>query len=167
MDRKMLGLKLQDKIPCSEMRKITNIIDIIEYKLKQKKRWARHTARIKGNRWNRRCTKWQPRTGKRSRGQPTRRWQTTLQGRREPPGTRADRGHWKALLEGYILQQKMARRHYKEGENHLEQESSRQRTLEGIAGGLHPAAEDGKTTLQGRREPPGTGKQQTEDTGRP
>ena len=26
--------------------------------------------------------------------------------------------------------------------------------------------EDGKTTQQGRREPPGTGKQQTEDNGR-
>ena len=48
-----------------------------------------------------------------------------------------DRGQWKALVEGYILQwmdkakvkgdckQKMARRHNKEGGNHLEQESDR------------------------------------------
>ena len=35
--------------------------------------------------------------------------------------------------------QKMARRHNKEGGNHLEQESSRQRTMGGIDGGLHPA----------------------------
>ena len=35
--------------------------------------------------------------------------------------------------------QKMARRHNKEGGNHLEQESNRQRTMEGTDGGLHPA----------------------------
>ena len=34
--------------------------------------------------------------------------------------------------------QKMARRHNKEGENHLKQESNRQRTTEDINGGLHP-----------------------------
>ena len=39
---------------------------------------------------------------------------------------------------------KMARRQNKEGENHLEQESNRQRTMEGIDGGLHPA-EDGQS----------------------
>ena len=40
----MLGLKLQDKIPCSEIRKRTKITDIIddfiEITLKQKWRWA-------------------------------------------------------------------------------------------------------------------------------
>ena len=35
--------------------------------------------------------------------------------------------------------QKMARRHNKEGGNHLEQESNRQRTREDIDGGVHPA----------------------------
>ena len=35
MERKMLDLKLQDKIPCSEIRKRTKIIYIIEYTLKQ------------------------------------------------------------------------------------------------------------------------------------
>ena len=42
MERKMLGLKVQDKIPCSEIRKRTKIVDIIEYTLKQKWRWAGH-----------------------------------------------------------------------------------------------------------------------------
>ena len=43
MDRKMLDLKLQDKIPCSEseIRKGIKITDITEYTLKQKWRWAR------------------------------------------------------------------------------------------------------------------------------
>ena len=40
MERKMLDLKLKDKIPCSEIRKRTKIIDIIEYTLKQKWKWA-------------------------------------------------------------------------------------------------------------------------------
>ena len=35
--------------------------------------------------------------------------------------------------------QKMVREHYKEGGNQLEQESNRQRTMEDIGGGLHPA----------------------------
>ena len=35
--------------------------------------------------------------------------------------------------------QKMARRHSKEGGDHLEQESNRQKTMEGNDGGLHSA----------------------------
>ena len=35
----------------------------------------------------------------------------------------------------------MAKRHSKEGGNHLEQESNRQKTMEGIDGGLHPAVD--------------------------
>ena len=58
MERKMLDLKLKDKIPCSEIRKRTSIIDIIEYTLKQKWKWAGHIARLKDNRWTKRCTEW-------------------------------------------------------------------------------------------------------------
>ena len=50
----MLDLKLKDKIPCAEIRKRTKIIDIIEYTLKQKWKWAGHIARLKDNRWTRR-----------------------------------------------------------------------------------------------------------------
>ena len=71
---KLLGLKLQHKIPCSEIRKRRKIIDIVVYTLKQKWRWAGHTARMKDYRWTKRCTEWQPRRGKRSRGRPSRRW---------------------------------------------------------------------------------------------
>ena len=42
MEGEMLGLKLQDEIPCSKIRKRTKINDIIEYTLKQKWRWAGH-----------------------------------------------------------------------------------------------------------------------------
>ena len=56
MEREMLDLKLQDKIPCSEIRKRTKTIDVIEYTLKQKWKWASHIARMKDNRWTKRCT---------------------------------------------------------------------------------------------------------------
>ena len=51
----MLDLKLQDKIACSETRKRTKIIDI-EYTLKQTWKLAGHIARMKDNRWTKRCT---------------------------------------------------------------------------------------------------------------
>ena len=106
MERKMLDLKLKDKIPCAEIRKRTKIIDIIEYTLKQKWKWAGHIARLKDNWWTRRCTEWQPRRGKRSRGRPSRRWQDDIT---EKEGTTwirkaTDRRRWKTLMEGYILQ---------------------------------------------------------------
>ena len=37
--------------------------------------------------------------------------------------------------------QRMARRHNKEGGNHLDQESNRQKTMEDIDGGLHTAVD--------------------------
>ena len=105
MERKMLDLKLKDKIPCTEIRKRTKIIDTIEYTLKQKWKWAGHIARLKDNRWTKRCTEWQPRRGKRSRGRPSRRWQDDIT---EKEGTTwikkaTDRRQWKTLMEGYIL----------------------------------------------------------------
>ena len=44
--------------------------------------------------------------------------------------------------------QKMARRHSNKGQNHLEQKSNRQRAMEGIDGGLHPAV-DGQSLGDG------------------
>ena len=73
-ERKLLNPKLQDKIPCSEIRKRTKIIDIIEYTLEQKWKRAGHIARMKDNRWTKRFTEWQPRRRKRPRGRPSR-WQ--------------------------------------------------------------------------------------------
>ena len=106
MEKKMLDPKLQDKIPCSEIRKRTKIIEIIEYTLKQKWKWAGHIARMNDNRWTKRCTEWQPRRGKRPRGRPSRRWQDDIT---EKVGTAwirkaTDRRQWKTLMEGYILQ---------------------------------------------------------------
>ena len=106
VERKMLELKLQDKIPCSEIRKRTKIIDVIEYLLKQKWKWAGPIARMKDDRRTKRCTEWQPRREKRSRGRPSRRWQDDIT---EKEGTTrirkvTDKRQWKTLMEGYILQ---------------------------------------------------------------
>ena len=78
----MLDLQLQDQIPCSEIRKSSKIIDIIEYTLKQKWKWAGHIARMKDKRY----TEWQPRRGKRSRGRPSRKWQDGITEKEGPPG---------------------------------------------------------------------------------
>ena len=85
--------------------KRTNIIGFTEYTLKQKQRWAGHIARMKDNRWFKRCTEWQPRRGKRSRGRPSRRWQDDITRKEGTTWTRqaTHRGQWKTLMEGYIL----------------------------------------------------------------
>ena len=38
------------------------------------------------NRWTKRCTEWQPKRGKKSKGWPSRRWQDDI-ARKEQPGT--------------------------------------------------------------------------------
>ena len=57
MSFRALDLKLKDKIPCSEIRKRTKIIDIIEHTLKQKWKWAGHIARLEDKAMHRVATK--------------------------------------------------------------------------------------------------------------
>ena len=49
------------------------------------------------------------------------------------------------------IKQKMARRHNKEGGNHLDQESNRQKAMEDTDGGLQPAV-DGQSQSLGEGE---------------
>jgi hypothetical protein len=106
MERKMLGIKLQDKVPNTDIRKQTGTIDMVRNVLKLKWKWAGHLARTQDNRWTKRCTEWQPRKGKRSRGRPPTRWRDdiTRTGGTTWMRTARDRKSWKALSEGYILQ---------------------------------------------------------------
>ena len=46
-----------------EPRNIISQFTINEY-LKQKWKWAGHIARLRDNRWTKRCTVWQPREGR-------------------------------------------------------------------------------------------------------
>ncbi|GFO21502.1 endonuclease-reverse transcriptase [Plakobranchus ocellatus] len=61
MERKMLNIKLKDRIPTTEIRKKAQVIDVVQYIQKQTWRWAGHITREKDKRWAKRCTEWQPR----------------------------------------------------------------------------------------------------------
>ena len=106
MERKMLKIKLKDKIPATEIRRKTQVMDIMTYIHRQKWKWAGHTARRTDNRWTKRCTEWQPRTGKRDRGRPATRWMDDIKKIAGPEWQRKaqNRKEWKESAEGYILQ---------------------------------------------------------------
>ncbi|GFN80043.1 endonuclease-reverse transcriptase [Plakobranchus ocellatus] len=74
MERKMLHIKLKDRIPTIEIRKKTQGIDVVQYIQRQKWRWTGHIAREKDNIWTTRCSEWQPRSGRRDRGRSEARW---------------------------------------------------------------------------------------------
>ena len=60
---------------------------------------------MKDNRWTTRCTEWQPRKGKRSRGRPSRRWQDDITEKDTTWIRKArDKRQWKILIVGFILQ---------------------------------------------------------------
>ena len=44
---KMFTIKLQDKVPCSEISKRTKLADVKEYILKQKWKWTGHITKTK------------------------------------------------------------------------------------------------------------------------
>ena len=62
-------------------------------------------ARIKHNRWTKRCTEWHQRRGKRSRGRPRRRWLDDIAKKEGTTWNRKalDRRQWKEPMEGYIV----------------------------------------------------------------
>ena len=60
-------------------REITKVDDILKVITKAKWKWAGHVARMSDKRWTVRCTEWQVRHGKRSRGKPRRRWHDDIQ----------------------------------------------------------------------------------------
>ena len=73
MERKMLHITLHDKVKNSVIRSKTKVKDILEKIKEAKWRWTGHVARREDNRWTKRLTDWQPRTGKRRRGRQKRR----------------------------------------------------------------------------------------------
>ena len=77
--------------------------DIIEKIKEAKWRWAGHVARMNDNRWTKRLTDWQPRTGKRRRGRQKTRWRDDLTAYLGVTWAReaTDRRKWKTHEEGY------------------------------------------------------------------
>ncbi|GFN91465.1 endonuclease-reverse transcriptase [Plakobranchus ocellatus] len=107
IERKMLNIKLKDRLPTKEINPvITQVIDVVQYIQRQKWRWAGHIAREKDKRWTKRCTEWQPRSGRRDRGRPETRWMDDIRSAGGPQwqSKAHDRRKWKISAEGYILQ---------------------------------------------------------------
>ena len=69
----LLKISIKHRVTCIDIRRRTGVKDILEKIREMKWNWAGHIARMKDNRWTKRLTEWQPRTGKRRRGRQKRR----------------------------------------------------------------------------------------------
>ena len=107
MERKMLNVKLKDRIRNTTIRQRTRVTDMVQYVTNTKWKWAGHIARMKDNRWTNRNTEWQIK-GVGSAGRPKRRWIDDIVGQQGSLWTRIakDRESWTILAEGYFLQWK-------------------------------------------------------------
>ena len=59
MERRMLNVKLKDRIRNTTIRQRTRVTDIVQHVTNTKWKWAGHIARMKDNRWTIRSTEWQ------------------------------------------------------------------------------------------------------------
>lgn len=105
IERIMLNITLKDRKPNTWIRQQTGIKDIIQTIKESKHRWAGHVARISDNRWTIRVTEWTPRSWKRPKGRPGKRWRDDLTQCLGPTWrtTAKDRTCWKASREGFLL----------------------------------------------------------------
>ncbi|XP_072051533.1 uncharacterized protein [Amphiura filiformis] len=103
MERRMLNITIRDKIRNTYIRNKTKVKDILEKIKEAKWRWAGHLARSNDNRWTKRLTEWQPRTGRRRRGRQKRRWRDDITSYIGTTWARIaqDRETWKLHEEGY------------------------------------------------------------------
>jgi hypothetical protein len=97
MERKVLGINLKDRMRNEELRRRSGIEDAAKAARRQKWRWGGHVARMDQERWAHATTVWDPRTGRRNRGRPRRRWDQEF---RVVVGNQwsriaRDRGKWK------------------------------------------------------------------------
>lgn len=60
MERRILNIKLQDRITNTEIRRRTKVKDIVERICTLKWNWAGHIGRMTDNRWTRRVIEWRP-----------------------------------------------------------------------------------------------------------
>ena len=107
MERRMLNVKLKDRIRNTTIRQRTRVTDIVQYVTNTKWKWAGHIARMKDNRWTIRNTESQA-EGVRSVGRPKRRWRDDIVRQQGAVWTRIakDRERGKTLAEGCFLQWK-------------------------------------------------------------
>ena len=107
MERRMLNVKLKDRIRNTIIRQRTRVTDIVQCVTNTKWKWARHIAQMKDNRWTIRSTEWQIKDV-RSVGRSKHRCRDDIVGQQGVVWTRIakDRERWRTLAEGYFLQWK-------------------------------------------------------------
>lgn len=104
MERRMMGITLQDKIRNTEIRKRTGVADVGQRAAKLKWSWAGHIVRQEGERWSSKILDWRPRTSKRGVGRPPFRWSDDIMhvaGKRWRQLAR-NRDAWRTKGEDYI-----------------------------------------------------------------
>ena len=77
MKRKMLNVKLKDKIRNTIIRQRSRVTGIVQQVTNTKWKWAGHVTRMKDNRWTIRSTEWQIK-GVRSVGRPKHHWRDDI-----------------------------------------------------------------------------------------
>ena len=106
IERILIGVTRRDRVTNTDLRKKTEVRDII-LEIKSKKwRWAGHLARREDNRWTHKLTDWIPRSFTRGRGRPNRRWLDDIKeyGKVTWKRTAQDRVKWKIDEEAFLLQ---------------------------------------------------------------
>ncbi|CAH2268943.1 jg6970 [Pararge aegeria aegeria] len=98
MERTMLGVSLRDQIRNVEIRRRSRVTDIAQRVAKLKWQRAGHIVGRKDGRWGSKVLEWQPRTGKRSVGQPLTRWTDDI---KRVAGFK-NRGIWNSLQKTYV-----------------------------------------------------------------
>ena len=108
MERKMLYVKLWDRIRNIIIRQRTRVTDVVQYITNTKWKLAGYITQMKDNRWTVRSTEWQKK-GVRSVERPKRRKRDDIVGQQGAEWTRIakDRKSWRTLAEGYFLQWKL------------------------------------------------------------
>ncbi|KAJ8727495.1 hypothetical protein PYW07_001614 [Mythimna separata] len=103
MERSILKLRRIQKVKSEKIRQKTQVIDALQYALKQKWQWAGHIARYTDKRWTLESIIWKGPRGKRKRGRPRKRWIEDIEkvAGSEWREKAMDRELWKTLEEAF------------------------------------------------------------------
>ena len=104
MERMMLGVTLRDKMKTEDIRRKTQVKDIIRAVKEAKHRWAGQIASRTDNRWTLRVSEWYPRGCKRPRARPCTRWSEPLRKMFGAAWSKLakDEKAWKISREGFL-----------------------------------------------------------------
>jgi hypothetical protein len=100
MERKVLNMKLRDKVRNEDLRRECEMEDAASKARTFKWRWGRHVARVTLERWEHATTIGDLRQGKRWRGRPRHRWSQEFKNEVGAQWTRLarDRAKWKQII---------------------------------------------------------------------